>query len=159
MKDLFVHCRAFRGDLACLVLAIGLMGCSDSGPERAPISGTVTVGGKPLAKGRILFIPQAPTHGPATSAAIVDGEFKILSEEGAVVGQNRVEVEADLNLGFAIDDEAAFAKRGGRPLPPNSIPAEFNRDSTLIAEVKAGEKNQFDVKIPGGRHTAARPQY
>jgi hypothetical protein len=64
------------------------------------------------------------------------------------VGQNRVEVEADLNLGFAIDDEAAFAKRG-KLLPPNPIPAKYNSQSTLAVEIKAGEENKYDVVIPG----------
>ena len=136
-----------------------IAGCGHTGPTRAPIQGKVTVAGQPLAKGRILFIPQAPTQGPTTSAAIVAGEYKIPQAEGAVVGQNRVEVEADLNLGFAIDDEAAFAKRGGRPLPLNPIPPQFNRDSTLATEIKAGEDNRYDITIPGARHTAARPRH
>ena len=76
--------------------------------------------------------------------------------DGPVVGQNRVEVEGDLNLGFAIDDEAAFAKRGGRPLPPNPIPAAFNSQSTLTADVKSGETNTFDVAIPAASQSAAR---
>jgi hypothetical protein len=142
--------------VAWLLAGLLLAGCGQSGPPRAPVSGKVMVGGQLLAKGRILFIPQAPTQGPATSAAIVAGEYKIPEKEGAVVGKNRVEVEADLNLGFAIDDEAAFAKRGGRPLPPNPIPPEFNRDSQLVAVVKAGEDNRFDVTIPSARR-AARP--
>ncbi len=136
-----------------------MAGCGPAGPVRAPVAGKVTVGGQPLAKGRILFIPQAPNQGPTTSAAIVNGQYAIGQSEGAVVGENRVEVEAELNLGFAIDDEAAYTKRGGRPLPPNPIPPRYNRESTLIAEIKAGEDNQFDVTIPGGRHSAARPQY
>lgn len=150
--------HALRRHIAWL-LVVALAGCGTGGPSRASIAGKVTVGGQPLAAGRILFIPVAPNQGPTTSAAIVAGEYKIPQKEGAVVGQNRVEVEADLNLGFAIDDEAAYAKRGGRPLPPNPIPPQFNRDSTLVCEVKPGVENKFDVTIPSTRHSAARPQY
>src|SRR5687767_12035167 len=103
-----------------------IAGCDNSSPVRAPIHGKVLIGGQPLAAGRILFTPAAPNQGPATSARIAAGEYKLAKPEGPVVGKNRVEVEADLNLGFPIDDEAAFAKRGGKPLPPNPIPPAFN---------------------------------
>jgi len=124
----------------------------------------VTVGGQPLAKGRILFVPVAPNKGPATSALVDAGTYRIPKNEGPVAGKNRVEVEADLNLGFSLDDEAAFAKRGGKPLPPNSVPPQFNRESQLVAEVKPGAENTFDVSIPlarynSPRHTSARPPY
>ena len=148
--------------LTALVVAaacVAASGCGSSGPTRAPIRGKITVGGQPLAAGRILFTPVAPNQGPATSAVITAGEYEIPEEEGPVVGANRVEVEAELNLGFAIDDEAAFAKRGGRPLPPNAIPPQFNRESQLVVEVKAGEENAYDVTIPQSRHTAARAKY
>jgi hypothetical protein len=134
-------------------------GCGKSGPVRAPIQGKITVGGQPLAKGRILFTPIAPNHGPATSAMIAEGVYSIPQNEGPVVGKNRVEVEADLNLGFALDDEAAFAKRGGKPLPPNPIPPQFNRESQLVVEVQPGAENTYDVTVPAARHTAARPSY
>ena len=130
------------------ILAAAAAGCGQSDPVRAPIQGKVTVGGQPLAAGRILFTPAAPNQGPATSARIEAGEYKIAKADGPVVGKNRVEVEADLNLGFPIDDEAAFARRGGKPLPPNPIPPHFNSQSTLTAEVKAGEQNTYDITIP-----------
>jgi hypothetical protein len=148
------------GSLSLSLLAIALFaGCGNTGPVRAPIQGNVTVAGQPLAAGRILFTPVAPNQGPATSAVITAGEYKIPKGEGPIVGKNRVEVEADLNLGFAIDDEAAFAKRGGKPLPPNAIPPQFNRESQLVVEVKAGEDNSYDIAVPQARHAAARANY
>jgi hypothetical protein len=109
-----------------------------------------------LAAGRILFTPIAPNQGPAASARIEAGQYKLPAEDGPVVGQNRVEVGADLNLGFALDDEAAFAKRGGRPLPPNPIPPAFNVQSTLTVEVKPGSENPYDVAIPATTQSARR---
>ncbi len=132
-----------------IVVAAAVMGCSESGPSRAPIAGQITVGGKPLAAGRILFTPIAPNQGPATSARITDGQYQLSKNDGPVVGQNRVAVEADLNIGFALDDEAAFAKRG-KPLPPNPIPPAFNSQSQLSVEVKPGDENKYHVVIPAG---------
>ena len=132
--------------LLCLSLGIVLCGCGD-GLTRSTISGKVAVGGAPLKAGRILFIPVPPLKGPTASAAVIDGAYAVPKREGPVAGVHRVEVEAELPLGFAIDDEAAFAQRGGAPLPPNPIPAEFNRQSTLTAEVKPGA-NTYDVAVP-----------
>jgi hypothetical protein len=148
--------RVAKLSLIAGVAIVAAVGCGQVGPARAPIQGKVTVGGKPLAAGRILFTPIAPTQGPAASARITAGEFKLEHADGPVVGQNRVEVEADLNLGFEIDDEAAYAKRGGRRLPNNPIPPAFNTQSTLTAEVEAGD-NTFDVSIPAAAQSAARP--
>ena len=50
-------------------------------------------------------------------------------------------------LGFALDDEASFALRGGAPLPPNPIPPEYNRQSRLTTEVKAGH-NEYNFDVP-----------
>jgi hypothetical protein len=143
---------------ALSALAIALVcsiGCGGDGLARAPITGSVTIGGQPLVSGRILFMPLAPSQGPTVSAPIIDGAYTLARKEGPVTGTNRVEVEADLHLGFAIDDEAAFAQCGGRPLPPNPIPPEFNRQSQLTVEVKSGEDNTFNVTIPAAAQTAS----
>ncbi len=142
--------------LSALVLAlICSTGCGSDGLARGPITGQVTIGGQPLASGRILFMPVAPNKGPTVSAPVIAGQYSLSRKEGPIAGQNRVEVEANLDLGFAIDDEAAFAQRGGSPLPPNPVPAEFNRNSKLTVEVKLGEDNKFDVTIPAAAQTAS----
>jgi hypothetical protein len=142
---------------ALSAIAIALVcsaGCGGDGLARAPIKGQVTIGGQPLASGRILFMPVAPNKGPTVSAPIVAGEYTLSRKDGPVAGQNRVEVEANPDLGFAIDDEAAFARRG-RPLPPNPVPLEFNRNSTLTVEVKPSEDNTYNVTIPAAAQTAS----
>jgi hypothetical protein len=137
---------------AALGLVAALVtGCQDAGPQRAAIEGRVTVAGRPLPAGRILFKPIAPTEGPVTSAVVASGAYSLPEERGPVVGQHRVEVEAELPLGFALDDEQAFAKRGGKPLPPNPIPPEFNRRSKLQVDVVADRENTFDIQVPRAR--------
>lgn len=140
----------FRTPLLWLCLAaIGSLGCSAEGPQRANVSGRVTIGGQPLAAGRILFVPIAPTSGPAASARITDGAYHLSEAEGPVVGTHRVEIEADRSLGFAIDDEVAFAKRAQKPWPKSPIPPAFGRESRLTVTIEAGRENTFDVEIPG----------
>lgn len=139
--------------LAALVLAmICTTGCSHSGPPRGAVKGRVTIGGQPLVKGRILFLP---AKGPTVSAVVENGAYELPHHQGPVAGINRVEVEGEIKLGFAIDDEAAFAQRGGRPLPPNPVPAEFNRRSQLELAVEAGAEHTFDIAIPAAAHVSA----
>jgi hypothetical protein len=148
------------GALWALALSIVWSGgCSDTLTPRGAVKGRVTIGGQPMPKGRILFLPIAPNEGPTVSAAVANGEYALARHEGPLAGQNRVELEADLNLGFAIDDEAAFAQRGGRPLPSNPVPSEFNRNSKLVIDVKSSEQNTLDVAVPSPTHVTARPPY
>ena len=60
-----------------------------------------------------------------------------------------------LNLGFALDDEEAFARRGTASIPPSPIPPEFGINSQLSVEIKPGETNKFDVPIPATVHTVS----
>ena len=154
MNSLFLPSRF--GWFAAVLSLGALAGCGGhSGPPRAAIHGRVTAGGQPLAGGRILFTPVAPNKGPATSARITNGEYQLTAKDGPVIGNNRVQIEADLNLGFALDDEAAFAQRGGAPWPPNPIPPEFSTHSTQTVEVK-DEDNAYDVIIPYLQYVASQ---
>jgi hypothetical protein len=138
-----------------LVLLAAFVGCGASGPPRAPIQGAVTVAGQPLAAGRIVFVPVTPNEGPATTARIVNGKYELPHREGPVVGTNRVEVAADVNLGFALDDEQAFAKYGRR-MPPNPIPPQYNQQSQLVVEVAEDTENTFNVAVPVTRQMVGR---
>jgi len=152
-----VQLLAFTGALLALALAIvSSIGCGQAGVPRGGVQGRVTIGGKPLARGRVLFLPAS---GPTVSAAVVNGEYQLPRREGPVAGANRVEVEADLDLGFAIDDEAAFARLGGRPLPPSPIPPEFNRRSQLGLEIEAGVEHTFDIAVPAAAQVSASGRY
>lgn len=132
-----------------LLLALAA-GCGRSGADLQPVSGVVTVNQQPLSAGVIRFCPLQGTKGRASSAGVRDGEFTIPRKDGLVPGEYRVEIEAAVDLGFEIDDDIAFAKRGGKPLPPNPVPPRFNRNSTLTAAVAPGDDNilEFDLDVP-----------
>jgi hypothetical protein len=138
--------------LIVLVFAATFVGCGGKPAlPRGAVQGQVTVAGQPLAAGRILFIPIAPTTGPTVSAPVINGRYTLTQEQGPIAGDQRVEVEAELNLGFAFDDELAFAQRGGQPLPPNPIPPEFNRQSKLTTRITESSPNTFDIAVPTAR--------
>ncbi|HUE69312.1 MAG TPA: hypothetical protein VMP01_00345 [Pirellulaceae bacterium] len=141
------YCRWLR-PLLLVCLSASLTGCGESGPPRAAIEGEVTIGGQPLKAGRITFAPQAPTQGPATTLAIVAGRYQAERSHGPLVGLNLIQVEADPDLGFPLDDEQAFAALGAMPAIWQPIQPEFNLNSQLTTEIRAGEVNRCDVTIP-----------
>ncbi len=128
-----------------------LLGCGKSDVPRGSVSGQVTIGGQPLQAGRVIFTPIAPTQGPATSVLVEAGRYELPEHRGPIVGKHRVEVEAILDLGYAIDDEAAHALNAHKPKPVNPIPPEFGRRSQLVATIEADTANTFDIPIPAAR--------
>lgn len=141
---------------ALSVLAVLLnSGCSDDGPRRMPVSGSVTVDSQPLNSGVIRFIPAGESAGPGAMAKIVDGDFRFTTQNGPVCGSHRVEVEVVDHLNFEIDDERAFAesvrKSGKSPMAKNPIPAAYNSASTLTATVTESEEQPLLFELRSGR--------
>jgi hypothetical protein len=131
-------CNRTLAGAAALIAALLLSGCgSGDGVSRVPVGGEVSVDGAPMKAGTIRFIPNGATTGPAAVATIKEGKFELPQAEGPVPGSHRVEIEAIDYLDFALDDEQAYAKRaaGGKPMPKNPIPARYNRQSELTAQL------------------------
>lgn len=127
-----------------------LAGCGgNSGPVRASVEGSVFLNGEPLKQGVIRFMPIGDTAGPATSGTITNGTYKLEGDNGPVAGTNRVEIEANM-YSFAADDEAAFVKtvenRKGPP-PGNSVPVQYNRQSTLAAQIRTEYLNFYEFQL------------
>jgi hypothetical protein len=119
-----------------LIAAIGAIGCTgSSGPKTAPVSGTVTLAGKPLADVGVTFLPEGkgPSASGNTDAA---GNFTLRTNkpgDGAPLGKHRVVI--------------GNAQEGPRKGP--AIPEKYGRyeSSDLAAEVKPGEKNVFTFDL------------
>lgn len=81
---------------ACLLSIVGCLvacGCDDGRPERVPVSGTVTIDGKPLQTGYVQVVPDNARA--ATGRIRSDGCFKLTcygNEDGCVLGTYRVAV-------------------------------------------------------------------
>jgi hypothetical protein len=128
-----------------------LLGCADSGPPTAEVSGTVRLDGRPIEEGSIQFIPVESSRGPSSGGVIQDGKYHIPRKNGVIVGTNRVELRAFKNAGTKIQDPTA---------PPGvrtearvqAFPPEFNDRSTVVQEIRAGSNTiDFDVDTKGKR--------
>ena len=87
--------------LACLVVA--LAGCG-GGLERIPVSGTVTLDGKPVEGAAVVFAPAA--GGPAASGTTdAQGKFQLttVNEPGAVPGEHVVTITKQTMHGITED--------------------------------------------------------
>lgn len=81
--------------LMTLALAVSLNGCGEEADElpRVEVSGEVSKNGSPIKEGRVNFIPEGQTKGPASGAGIVNGKFLIPRANGPIPGTYLVRVE------------------------------------------------------------------
>ena len=132
-----------------LAVHIGcFVGCSEKGPERASVKGTVTLDGQPLDNGYINFIPQGKGGGPNSGAEIrKDGTFSVSGEKGVIVGRNRVEIHATKKTGNKIPGVPPAVPEGTLiDEVAEAIPEKYNTKSTLT-EMIGSEENSIDFKL------------
>jgi hypothetical protein len=123
-------------------LALLLTGCGPS--RRVAIQGTVTYRGAPLEEGTILFEPADPAKGYSAGARVEAGAYAIPAEKGLLPGPYRVQVSAP-----------GPSRRKPPPGPgPGAVfeagerlPAKYNRDTELTAEVTARGPNRLDFNL------------
>jgi hypothetical protein len=127
-----------------LMVALMLqVGCGPSGPDIARVQGTVTMDGKPLPNAIIMFVPVGGR--PSVSETDANGKYVLEfsgGRKGAIPGINRVEI----NTG-----RLAYEKDGKNyPAVKESVPAQYNRLTTLEFNVEAGKSNTADFALKSG---------
>jgi hypothetical protein len=128
--------------LPALVLAAGCE--KDNG--RQEVSGTVTLGGKPLPDGIIMFIPVSAEQGTQVSVAISNGAYRVPRDKGLVPGKYKVAISSV--DGKTPESGDAPPGPSGNFASKNRIPPEYNQDSKIEVEVKKGQPNTFNYEIP-----------
>ena len=126
--------------LSIVLTALAAVFCSSGcgGPAAPSLKGKVTFDGVPVASGNIVFLPEQ-SEGRKAAAAIEDGNYVVPAEEGLLPGKYRVEV--------------SWHKPTGRKIPSADpgimmdetkevIPARYNSDSTLTADLAPGEASK-----------------
>lgn len=123
--------------MLCSLLLVSCAGCGKQERiEFVPLSGKVTRGEQPLAKGRITLYPTGATKGPVSGAEIKAGNYKFEMNGGVPVGTLRV----------SIHELGPDPKSGGAET--NLLSSKFNDHSKLEIEVKSGSKTMtkdFDL--------------
>ena len=136
--------------------AVGCAGkppMSPSAVKKAPVSGTVTMGGKPLAEAEIYFFTEK-----FTGFAKTNEEGKYVLAQGAAIGANRVYISkfeggaavaaaADPTLELNDPTQTEIANQSqaasGKKRPKQLIPSQFSSEKTT--------KLSFDVPETGAK--------
>lgn len=125
--------------------AILSAGCG--GDDRQAISGSVTLNGRPLDQGVIVFVSADAKSPTQASTQIANGSYQIPQAQGLVPGKYKVSISSPDGKTPDADPNAAPGPSGNFA-SKDRIPAKFNTDSTLEVEVKKGDPNKFDFTIP-----------
>lgn len=133
-----------------IVLIAAIAGCGRSDSSVAPVSGTVTLGGEPLADAVVTF---QPTGGPP-SRGITDAAGKYaLRYTREIVGARIGPHVVSITTHRAANDDADPP----RPAVPERVPWNFRGDdSELRASVAAGG-NTIDFPLATGPVERPRP--
>lgn len=146
-----VRSRAAQPWLHGWALAAGLtgtVGCGGGGDglPRQAVQGSVSYAGKPVESGLIQFLPLDPAAPGAVAggAPVLEGRYAIARDVGLVPGSYRVTIQATQ---VAPVSGAAEAPGAISPAPAELIPARYNTESTLRAEVKPGQSDPIDFNL------------
>jgi hypothetical protein len=120
------------------VAALAVAGCGRESFDVAPVHGVVSVDGKPLFQGKVMFAPVSKGEGnpgkPAWSAIASDGAYRLTTfkkDDGAIIGEHWVTI---------INTEEEL---------PEDVP-EFARFMVpKRVTVTPGKDNEIDIKLTG----------
>ncbi len=127
--------------LAAAAFVVGpITGCSGpSGPPTGAVHGKVTLDGKPLVDASVEFLPAQGR--PSAARTDEDGNYTLqysVSQAGAVVGTHTVRI----TTGGERPDPATGAMKKF----PELVPAKYNANSQLQAEIKPGD-NELNFEL------------
>ncbi|MFN8710643.1 MAG: carboxypeptidase regulatory-like domain-containing protein [Planctomyces sp.] len=135
--------RASYSALLFSLIVCTAFGCGRGDlPELAPVTGTITIDGKPYPNGFVQFFSQGGGR-PGTGSTDENGKYEIKylhGVDGARVGINRVEISTEWP-----DGEPPIGES-------DPIGEEYNTKSTLTADVK-DEDNVFNFDLQSKKST------
>jgi len=121
-----------------LVSATGCLSQGQGGPSQVPVSGTVTLDGKPLPSGVLNLT--AEQEGRASYGEIKNGTYNIDETIGPNLGKYRVQIYSYEPIpGAKVNESGDIPTR-------QIIPKKYNVESDLIVEFTSG-KNVQDFEL------------
>jgi len=133
-----------------LLAAAALLPSCDRGPaapKRGKIAGKITLNGKPLANGAILFMAIDP-NGTNVRAVIKDGLYELPTAEGPTKGKYRVEFSAPSTTKVRVPNDDAPGQF--MEIAPETLPPRYNRASQIMVDYDpdSSEAHDFQLTTP-----------
>jgi hypothetical protein len=117
--------------IAPIVLLVAWAGCSESGPQVAPVHGRVTLDGQPLPHASVVL--RSSDNSPSGGRTDQNGNYQLIYKRGvmgAFIGSNDVSILEDTQVTHG----------------PQRVPARYNEKSELQVDVKPGDNEiNFDL--------------
>ena len=139
---------------AVAVVLLSFVGCGDNGPALVPVSGKVTLDGKPLALKNVRFVPEPGTPGQGAGANTdAEGRYTLLSVRpgatrdtpGTPPGAYKVVVAEPM---FPIETKMP-EQTGDAPAPAIGLPDPRKRAKPVIpAAYTSPEATPLKVTVP-----------
>jgi hypothetical protein len=129
---------------AAAALLATLAGCGPADPHnRQPVSGTVSVGGRPVPYGNIEF---APAEGQPTGLTldVRDGRFAIDAKGGLSPGKYVIRVQGADGPPPPPGEEPGTV---AGPMPKSVVPPKYGPLSKETVVIRAGEPNELTLDL------------
>jgi hypothetical protein len=129
--------------LSAAAVSLLLVGCGDSVPAMAPVSGVVTVDGQPVEGATVTFVPEAGGR-PAIGLTNAEGKFTLETlkpGDGALVGKHKVTVTGVRTTGVqATEDGLSGLVDPSKVREEWFVPQKYSKPDTsgLTQEVTKG---------------------
>lgn len=136
----------FRGSRRAAAGLLWLLaaGCgAELAPPRRPVSGSVTLDGKPLSDAAITFLPV--DGGPAATAELSEGAYAIGQSQGPSPGRYSVEIVAIRPTGKRVPHPDLRSETTDEVR--NILPARYNARTKLEVDVKPDDANTFNFRL------------
>jgi len=132
--------------------ALLVVGCGDAEPPRLPVTGKVSLDGKPLPTGQVTFVPLEGRT--AAVAEVRDGVFQADRSTGPAPGRYQVEIYAVEPTGKKIPNPDAPGSTIDEER--DLVPDRYNVRSELVAEVKPDADNSYEFSLTSHSPTPRR---
>lgn len=124
-----------------LALAAGTIASGCNGqraePKSYPVQGEVTLNGKPMESGEVIFVSVA--DGIRDTVKVADGKFsgEVLAGDRKIEIRSYIAKEGNTKM-YGADAEPSYV---------NIIPKKYNEETELTATVKESDDNSFSFEV------------
>jgi hypothetical protein len=128
------------------VIVVANAGCDSgpSGPKRGKPAGTVTLNGKPVAKGTIRFMALDPS-GMNAASPINDGQYSVPEDQGLTKGKYQVQFSVPSNTTRKVPNDDVPGQF--MEVAPETLPAKYHSASTITLEYDPDQPKPHDYQL------------